>query len=722
MARSPLFDLYDPSGLLRPGGLGITGVAPLDRDPRIEDLMSEEEQASMLQNLAYAGSSGLSGFGWLLDTPGAMVRGLLSEGPIKGLSALWESSDDRVTGRELARQYGLASDQDNWANFGGGLATEVLLDPLTYASFGLAPLLGGVAKTAAGKAAQKAALFSGDLGLVAKQAVDRGLRPQGFGRMALQRETPKAYLNLLRELDPARADDLLKNFRTVAGDQADELLKQQMSASNRLSIPMLYDGATDLFGKGYGDWITRQSDLIGQAAQQTPILGPALRNLRGLFDSRVLGRTSEADQWRARAVTEAERLGELDANKWLGERLPAIANEIGMEQWQNTAFKRQLSDAFGLAMENQQGTEAWRGLPEEIRNLFDGGGGSMLVDEARSFQERAVARARELGLPLAETSLPFDIGYLTRQKVFPENPRMAEGYEAATRKVLGEGTELFNLPGEASRRDWTRPFPRWVLNKMARDGEFQDALRSMRPDVQPQGVQETVDNWLRANAPEYWARTNTDGVSGPFSYLLADAGDDAGEAAAALEKAQRLYGELADSVASMPKNYAEEGLPFYGDALTDFTNYVRSRGKTERVGQTLYDELAKAAINAPRTPGFSSFTAREALQKFGLDVEAGQVLDDAGSVIERSNAEKLLEAAIGRNRSPNGLNPIQAGIEDVRLDIDNLRIPQDLVESLTAGFIMTIVYYYPFNFFFSFWINCFDADFFSFCRFCCFRC
>jgi hypothetical protein len=676
MSQSPLFDLYGDDDEM---------LIPLKRKRRIEDLMSEEEQASMLQNLAYAGSSGLSGFGWLLDTPGAMVRGGLSGGLGKAVSALWETSDDRVTGRELARQYGLAGPQDNWGNFGGGLAAEVLLDPLTYMSFGIAPLLGGVAKTAAGKAAQKAAMFSGDLGLVAKQAVDRGLRPQGFGRMALQRETPEAYLNLLRKLDPARADDLLKNFRTVAGDQADELLKQQMSASNRLSIPILYDGATDLFGKGYGDWITRQSDRIGQAAQQTPVLGPALRNLRGLFDSRVLGRTSEADQWRARAVTEAERLGELDANKWLGERLPAIANEIGMEQWQNTGFRRQLSDAFGLAMENQQGTEAWRGLPDEIRSLFDGGGGSMLVDEARGFQQRAIERARELGLPLAETELPFDIGYMTRQKVFPENPRMAEGYEAATRKVLGEGTELFNLPGESSRRDWTRPFPRWVLNKMAKDGEFQDALRSMRPDVQPLGVQETVDNWLRTNAPEYWARTNTDGVSGPFSYLVKGAEEGSAEAAEALAKAQRLYGELADSVASMPKNFSEEGLPFYGDALTDFTNYVRSRGKTERVGQTLYDELAKAAINAPRTPGFSSFTAREALQKFGMDLDAGQVVDDAGAVIERSNAEKLLEAAIGRNRSRNGLNPIQAGIEDVRLDIDNLRIPQDLVESLTAG-------------------------------------
>jgi len=690
MSQSPLFDLYDPAGTLANSlDLGIEddplGIIPVKRKRRVEDLMSEEEQASMLQNLAYAGASGLSGVGWLLDTPGSMVRGLLSEGPMKALSALWETSDDRVTGRELARQYGLAGKEDNWGNFSGGLAAEVLLDPLTYASFGLAPLLGGVAKTAAGKAATKAGLLTGDLGLTAKQIADRGARGAGYGKMALQRETPQFLIDQIRQLDAQQADELLKQFRNVAGDQADALLGQRMSASNRISIPGIYDGAYDMFGEKAGDLITSQADRIGQAALANKYTGPVLRNLRGMFDSRVLGRTSEADQWRARAVTEAERLGNIDADKWIGERMPTIADEIGMERYQNNEFRRQLSDAFGLAMENQTGTEAWRGLPEEIRNLFDGGGGSMLVDEARAFQQRAIQRAKDFGLPLAETKLPFDIGYLTRQKVFPENPVMPKGYEAATSKAIDSGTELFGLPGEASRRDWTRAFPRWVLNKMAKDGEFQDTLRRVDPRATPDAPMGLVDAWLRQNAPEYWTQTQRNGVAGPYSYLLDDLEEGSAEAVKALERARGLYGELADSMASLPTNYAKEGLPFYGDALSDFTNYVRSRGRTERVGQTLYDELAKAAINSPNVPSFSSFTAREALQKFGLDIDAGRAVDQAGNVTQRGNAERLLQDALDRNRSMAGVNPVDAGRGDVYLDVDNLRIPQDLVESLTAG-------------------------------------
>lgn len=681
MSQSPLFDMFGEDE-------EVLGLLPARKKRRVEDLMSEEEQASMLQNLAYAGASGLSGVGWLLDTPGSMVRGLLSEGPMKALSALWETSDDRVTGRELARQYGLAGKEDNWGNFSGGLAAEVLLDPLTYASFGLAPLLGGVAKTAAGKAATKAGLLTGDLGLMAKQITDRGARGAGYGKMALQRETPQFLIDQIRQLAPQQADELLAQFRNVAGDQADALLNQRMSASNRISIPGIYDGATDLWDKlipGAGDLITSQADRIGQAALANKYTGPVLRNMRGMFDSRVLGRTSEADQWRARAVTEAERLGNIDADKWIGERIPAIANEIGMERWQKNDFRRQLSDAFGLAMEKQTGTEAWRELPDEIRSLFDGGGGSMLVDEARAFQERAIQRAESLGLPLAETKLPFDIGYLTRQKVFPENPVMPKGYEAATSKAIDSGTELFGLPGEASRRDWTRAFPRWVLNKMAKDGGFQDKLRRIDSRASPEAAMTAVDDWLQDKAKDYWLQTKRNGVAGPYSYLMDDLEAGSAEATKALEKARGLYGELADSVASLPTNYSKEGLPFYGDALSDFTNYVRSRGRTERVGQTLYDELAKAAINSPNVPSFSSFTAREALQKFGLDIDAGRAVDQAGNVTQRGNAERLLQDALDRNRSMAGVNPVDAGRGDVYLDVDNLRIPQDLVESLTAG-------------------------------------
>jgi hypothetical protein len=162
VARSPLYDIYDPYGLLeQQAQFGmLPGQMPGEqRRPSLSDLMPEEEQQGLLRTLANAGSSGLGTLGWLLDTPGSIFRGTLSAGPLKGLSALWESSDDRVTGRELLRQYGLAGEEDTWSNFAAGLGAEVLLDPLTYGSFGLNAILGKGAKTLAGRYAGRAGLL-----------------------------------------------------------------------------------------------------------------------------------------------------------------------------------------------------------------------------------------------------------------------------------------------------------------------------------------------------------------------------------------------------------------------------------------------------------------------------------------------------------------------------------------------------------------------------------
>lgn len=681
MARSPLFGLYDPYELTGarlddPGDLSFDSVAAVTRKPRVEDLMTPDEQASMLKSLAYAGSSGLTAAGWLLDTPGAVVRGLLAEGPMKGLSALWETSDERVTGRELARSYGLADDTDNWRNFSGGLATEVLTDPLTYLSFGIAPLLGGVAKTAAGRAAQKAGLLSGDLGLAAKRAVDAGVRQPGFGKMMLQRETPEF---LLGQMDDAARTAAEAEFRKVAGQQADDLLKQPMSASHRVSIPGLYESATDLYGKKYGDWVTRQSDAIGQSARATPFLGPALRHLQGMFDSRVLGRTDEADQWRARAVSEAERLGAEDSDQFLGILSTLVANDIGFDKWQNNSWRRQFSDAFGMAMENQRGVSAWNEIPEDIRRLFDdGGAGQMLVDSAQDYQRAARARAKSLGLPLADADLPYDIGYMARQRVYPDAPKMPGSYAAPEEKFLDATTELFGIRGgEAARKDYTRAFPRWVLNKMAKDDKFQAQLRGLSSTVSNETVADTVNAWLRTNAPEYLEKTRRDGRIGPFAYLLDDVEDiRSQEGQAAVEKGFKLYGELADRIGGLPTNYAAEGLPFYGDPLADFTRYVRGRGRSERVAPVLVDELAKAASKATSAPAFSSFTAEEALSKFGLDT-SDRVLDDAGQLTQLSQAEQLLAEALGRAQRRGGPLTME--------ELAGVRIPQDLVESLNQG-------------------------------------
>jgi hypothetical protein len=671
MSQSPLFDIYGDDEEL---------LIPLNRKRRIEDLMSEEEQVSMLRSLANRGASGLSAFGWLLDTPAAMVRGALAEGPMKGLSALWETSDDRITGRELNRSYGLADSEDNWGNFGGGLATEILTDPLTYASLGIAPLLGAVSRTAAGKAAAKAGMFTGDLGLIAKKAVDKSLRGAGYGRMQLQRETPDQFLEILGQFDPGEAARLRSQFMDVAGDEATDLLGKRMSGSNRVGLPLMQDTGYDLFGERYGDFITKAADQLGQSARALPGVGPALRGAQALVDPRVMGELDETKQWRARRISERDRLGRAAGNRETSELFTPIAQEVGFEKWQDSGWRSQFDDAFTLAMENQRSTTVWDSLPEDIRNLFTPGGtGHQLVNQARAIQKRALEGSAEMGVPSKGAGLPYEIGYMSRQKVYPDKPRMPEGYLAPQEKAVDRGLEMFGLSGgEGSRRDYTQAFPRWVLDKMAKDKGFQKTLRedmrrSAGERLDDYDLQTTIDNWLRTNAPDYMEQVAKTGGDSPFSYMLNKVDDidsDAGLAAA--DRMSKAYRDLADRFAGLPENYADEGLPFFGSGIADFTNYVTGRSRLKANTQALYEELADMlkAGAMPDVPEFSSLSVQDTLKAFGLDV--AQQVDEAGQVTGRSAAERQLAKAMGIQDFPSE-----------NLDVlDGLRVPTDFIEEM----------------------------------------
>ncbi len=121
---------YDPLASI----LARAGVSGLGREEKAP-YMTPEEEESVLSALGGVGLSALQVVGGALDTPGSIIRGGVSLasggefGDIRGLK-------DRVYGRDLLRQWGMAGSQDNWANWTGGLALDLALDPLTYVTGG----------------------------------------------------------------------------------------------------------------------------------------------------------------------------------------------------------------------------------------------------------------------------------------------------------------------------------------------------------------------------------------------------------------------------------------------------------------------------------------------------------------------------------------------------------------------------------------------------------
>jgi hypothetical protein len=323
MARSPLFNIYDPYDLLtQQAHLGmlpeddeemdVTGVLPVRRKPRISDLMPEEEQSSMLGRLAEMGSSGLSAIGYLLDTPGALVRGVLAGKPLSVLG----SSDDRVTGRELLRQYGMIGDEDTWGNFGGSLAAEIALDPLTWVN----PLaiLGRGALTQSGKALKGAGLlryapeqawqgYAADAAAQARGAVTRDAE-QG-ARSYLRNLTPQQALAEIA--DPAERAAATARWQQQAaryGVDPNDLAQSAASLMD-VRVPGTNIGFnTDVFGEGFGDAVAGGLDWLGEQSKRNPYTGPIVNTLNAGFRAPAGGTLDPDVQWDA-------RLGKMDFDR-----------------------------------------------------------------------------------------------------------------------------------------------------------------------------------------------------------------------------------------------------------------------------------------------------------------------------------------------------------------------------------------------------------------------
>jgi hypothetical protein len=661
MALSPLFDIYDPQRRFQDDlDLGfpqteeeILGLVPIrKRKPQVADLLPEEEKTTLLRQLANAGSSGLSAFGWLLDTPGSMVRGLLSEGPGKALSALWEDSEQRVTGRELARQWGLAGPEDNWSNFAGGLAAEVVLDPLSYIGIGL---LGRGAKTAAAKAAEKAGLMTGDLGLLARR--------EGVGTAEfLRHSTPQNLIDLAD--DPVRA---LRDWNTYGGTA--EQLSQPLTRMSRVSVPGIMDGAVDLLGEGVGDWAARTSDRVGDWARAAPLLGPTIRHTQAMFDPRVMGFTDEQGQWIGRELTEGERVAKQNQL----QRIVDAYVDAGLDLPANIDIRsRDFDRAFSSFMEGQaaggipRSTQMGAELRQRYQPIWDAlaqdPAGQNLVQFARSELNDSLTRAQALGIPLEYEALPSGIEYFPRQAADIDRPRYAPGYLPKQVRAR-RGTAIAGVGDGAmsSRTDYNRSFPRWVLDAMAQDDTLQTALRNVPNDAQPfvsGGVEDVIENWLRANATNYsdpfdWARQN----------LPAPAAD---------ARVRQLYVDLADSLRRTPLQAAERGIPKYGNSLNDLRNHLMHRATKEAHADTLLNVLADESgilaqsgdlirQAAADVPGGIGIGAADAMRMLGFDAAGGAAalanrmnvsVDDLANISFSRELIDRLNQRISTSRAP----------------------------------------------------------------------
>jgi hypothetical protein len=377
LARSPLFDIYDPYGELeeraRLGMLddedyllaGPVGI----RKPTLSDLMPEEEKKGWLNSLAEMGSSGLATAGYLLDTPGAIVRGVLAGDPLSAFG----SSEDRVTGRELLRQYGAIGEDDNWGNFSGGVLAETLLDPLTYGTLGLS-MLGRGAASQAGKALKAT-------GLLRDSAIDSATRlndlraldnlapyaddiPTPRVREYQRRLTPERALQALDPAERAAAQQtLLEQFERFGVDPVAGM-QQRVGVLDNFRIPGTNIGF-EVGGGAFGDAIAEGLDRFGNFTKVAPVLGPVTRTAAALFDQNVGG------------------LGTLSSNM-------ELTNELQFNKRAAKAAARNNREAVDRAYSLLQYDARNADVPDTLPGTYLPGGSVPIPEELRTFDSQTL--------------------------------------------------------------------------------------------------------------------------------------------------------------------------------------------------------------------------------------------------------------------------------------------------------------------------------------------
>lgn len=662
MARSPLFDIYDPYGELdQRARMGLLdeeedefGILRAGRRPQLSDLMPEEEKTGLLQMLANAGTSGLAGLGWILDTPGSFVRGTISgiaEGnPLKGFQTALSSSDQRVSGRDLLRQFGMAGQEDGWLNFGTGLATEIITDPLFYLN--PAAILGRGATTTAGRAAARAGMLDDVKVLARKQ--DMG--PREF----LMTNTPDqlaAQLGGEKSLDFARA-------ARAKGLDADELGKQAMSSLMEFRVPGFEQGVPISFGENFDRWAARSLDQFGEKLTTNPWTAPAATRLVRAFDPTVMERLDRADQWRAREAFAGARQGERDFREELAQY--AVNARKASGAFDDQSIQNAIVDSIEAATPERMAM-----LTPESRRAIDLLESVPEWREYRDYAKDALAkrqeRLAELGVETPFIDPEAGLGFFPRQKAQFARDRTATipGNDPRAVKRYDRGSRVYTIDDVVgqSRRGYLERISREQMRRLMtgdKGAALRDRLFGATPDQIPGIIDEAA---LDIGVPlPYDSMANDAGQTlESLREFLKDPALTAAERAEpqkALQElerqSRRMKTQLGDLLRSADRQFADPGRGLYDrNTIADLLRYGTGGARSEANANVLLD----------------------AFQKYASDIPANE-MPGGGS-------KNLLEAAKDMGFKPAKVREIlQARMPGV--DVDSLSLPENIIKDLTA--------------------------------------
>lgn len=620
-------------------------------DERVSaDAVTPEERDSVLSEIGQFAGGTVGRLADAISMPGDLWRGLLAGTP-----------GERVTGRELNRSAGLAGPDDTWLNFAGGLATDLITDPLS--------LLSGPAKalTPAGKAAARLAGPVGSLLDTAPTAMTRKAISTGMADSALPmvaRRTKDALQDTGRKistLDPATVgrplygartarragtlDDLIKYAddpeaaeqaaRQMLGDeQLNALRSQPLAKSFGLGLPMSDPMIVgDFLGKGFGDTYADVLDTAGQALRWS---APG-RLSAALFDNQVGGAFDAEDQLTNVANWQARKTG---GDAATGDHMLQLARlrlahpDVFADEQGNRALGRYLE---GPAVRTAEDVTYVESRPQL----------KAYADYWATNRQKSLAESRDYGLNGIPLTDKYGIDYLPR-KADPALELAAKGD-----RKLGQLLSVFS-PDSLQRKSYLQvPGGRDTIIELSRDTQVSGSKRALQREVDAsQYIHDKLNGTLTGDQPKV-SRQQADRLA-------------------------RLLARLPDDVVQKS--------PLFGQHPTEMIgSYLTVKGQNIGTSKTLFDSLATFAVNTPakEVAGSRHLTLQAALQKLGLRTyedstdDLFEVIGEGADAVTRTIPQQSGAAAQMRDRLGKLL-----GVEPDSISLNNFSIPEEHIDRL----------------------------------------
>jgi hypothetical protein len=550
-----------------------------------------------MSSLNRSGGGTLSDIFWLLDTIPAAARGTVSGiatgDPGKGLRAFTQNSDDRVDGREMLGDLGLdpTPGQKTWANFGAGIAAEMITDPLAMISGPMKAL------TPAGKIASKAGLLqnasealsrkylagqaTGEVADLAQEAVSRIGRDVSptdiLGRPLVGPRAARRYGTLGDVIDYSHDPESAATnaLAALGGDQAalDAMRSSTLGKDIGIGLPLM-DPLTSVSIPG-GEGLAHAMDALGEAARWS---APG-RVFNRFTDGRVGGALSADDQMMTAGANIAKQ-------RAAGEGRREATYQAGMLRLSEPdTFSEEGNRALGRSIEKpvenayEQADNVWQSSHPAAQQYMG------WWDE---YAKESPEKLRSVGLRGEVFSDPNVAGYL---------PRRAEGaLEMAGASNPSLGRALNTMTSDQMRR----------ADEMMVPGGRDTIAFELSKDPFVAGGKRTAGNDAVATA-----------------YIAEKLG------LAADKKGQQQAASLAGLLHRLPDHIIKD-VPLYGQHPVEMiTRYVEGREGAAAVQGALLDSLAYHAKQgaAPVIEGGRHMSLKEAISRV-----SSQAASDSGSM------------------------------------------------------------------------------------------